>query len=249
MNEIKELLDSGRQYTFDEGLSLVKKYDTNPGVISFLEQRRDMKHLGYELGRLSRFPRLVPVPGYHNAETVQPLQTEPSQASGPVKSASDSADDDGHEIVRWEDLEKRHQNTKYDDMPTDYLKEIYKQNTELYKELQYAHSQMKLANSDSGRAEWRSKLLDLDKTIRDNWKIIDNEIARLKDEGGQQHGGDGDTFKESTCRSYISRKLKRKTPLTAEDIVEMRKRVEQLVAHKCEFTPEVEQRLKELKVL
>ena len=71
MNEIKELLDSGRQYTFDEGLSLVRKYDTNPGVISFLEQRRDMKHLGYELGRLSRFPRLIPVPGYHNAETVQ----------------------------------------------------------------------------------------------------------------------------------------------------------------------------------
>ena len=134
-------------------------------------------------------------------------------------------------------------------MPTDYLKGIYKQNTELYKELQYAHSQMKLANSDSGKAEWRSKLLNLDKTIRDNWKIIDNEIARLKDEGGQQHGGDGDTFKESTCRSYISRKFKRKTPLTAEDIVEMRKRVEQLVAHKCEFTPEVEQRLKELKVL
>ena len=80
-------------------------------------------------------------------------------------------------------------------------------------------------------------------------KIIDDEIARVKDEGGQQHGDDGDAFKESTCRSYISRKLKKKSPLTAEDIVEMRKRVEQLVAHKCEFTPEVEQRLKELKVL
>ena len=232
MNEIKEFLQN-QSFSFDKGLALLKKYDPNPGVVSFIEQRKDERHLRYELGRLSRNTHLKPVPGYveRKAQEEAPSFAEPA------------SEDNSPMVVKYEDLKQRHQNTKFDDMPNDYLKDIYKKNQALYKDLQYAHSQMKLANSDAGRADWRKKVLDCAAQVRDNWRIIDDEITRLNT--GKQTEGE---FKESTCRAFISNKLRKKA-ITPEDIIEVRKRVEMLQQHGCVFKPETEEKLKALKVL
>lgn len=237
MNEVSDFLSSHPSYSFEEGFALIRKYDTNPGVISFLEQRRDMNHLGYELGRLARHPILMPVPGYQ-----EPTPAVETQAANKVRKPKKEVKQD---IIKWEDLKQRHENTKYDDMPTDYLKGIWKENQSLYKELRYVHSQMKQANSDAGRADWRQKMLEIDGKLRTNWKTIDEEISRLNSGDG---ASDDDGFKESTCRSYITRKLGKKN-LTANDIVEIRRRYELLVKHNCIVSDETTNKLKELKVL
>lgn len=240
MNEIRDFLQSNIEFSFDEGFSLLERYCANPGVVSFLARKRDIKHLSYELGRLAHLPKLKPL---KNVQIGMKQITPKTEAKAEqVKKKENAATHEDSDVVSWKNL-KHHEHTKYEDMPTDYLKGIYKQNLDLYKDLQYAHSQMKLANSDAGRADWRSKVLDLADLIEKNWKIIDDEIIRLN-----EIPETADNFKESTCRSYIVKKLK-KNKLNPEEIVEVRKRFEQLKSHGCTIKEDTLEKLRNLGVV
>lgn len=244
MNEIREFLQSHSDFSFDEGFSLLERYCANQGVVSFIARKRDIKHLSYELGRMAHLPKLRPLKNVHVAENVQ-VETNPKENVEHVehvKQPKKPVPSKENDVVKWNNL-RHHENTKYEDMPTDYLKGIYKQNRDLYKDLQYAHSQMKLANSDAGRADWRSKVIDIADQIDRNWKTIDDEIQRLNESPEE-----ADSFKETTCRGYISKKLK-KDKLKPEEIVEVRKKFEQLKSHGCAIKEETLQKLKNLGVI
>ncbi len=240
MNEIRDFLQSNIEFSFDEGFSLLERYCANPGVVSFIARKRDRNHLCYELGRLARLPKLTPLKNVQVTENAPEENTPKVIAEREHKKGSVAHDEP--DIIKWEDL-KHHEHTKYEDMPTDYLKGIYKQNRDLNKDLQYAHSQMKLANSNAGRADWRSKVLDLADLIEKNWKIIDDEIIRLN-----EIPGTADNFKESSCRGYISKKLS-KEKLKPEEIVEVRKRFEQLKSHGCTIKEDTLEKLRNLGVV
>ena len=241
MNEIKDFLATYPQpvqFPFEEGLALLKKYQNNPGVISWIESRRNYYDLANALGQLARHPILRPLPGYVATGAVQTApEAQPQQK--PAK-PQESKDEDP---VKWEDLKQRYENTRYEDMPTDYLKQIWKEGRDIHRELQFAHLKMTEAATKEEGEEWRKKVLDLNEKLRENWQTIDNEIHRVKSDESKDA-----PFKESSCRAYITKALK-KQKLTAKDIVEIRKRVELLQAHDCKFNEELTKKLKKIQVL
>ena len=254
MNEVKKILEKGK-IDFATGLALLKKYCDNEGIISLVEKKRNLQYLTFELKRLARKPHLKPNRHYvdldltvldgpsHIDEPKGEVEDLPKQEA-PSHIDEPNGEDDGDKIVDWHKLE-HYQNTKYEDMPNDLCKKIYKENMDLYKELQHNHQQMKLANSDEGRAAFRKEVLRLDEVISSNWKIIDNEILSLEENVVNIPLAD---VKESTLRSRITRALKKET-LSNEELVELRSNFAIALQKELKFSVETNAKLKELGVI
>ena len=149
--------------------------------------------------------------------------------------------DEGDNIIDWHKLE-HYQNTKYEDMPNDICRKIYKDNLDLYKQLQHSHQQMKLANSDEGRASFRQEIIDLDAAITNNWRLIDEEISSLSDKDEKPNTTD---VKESTLRSRITRALNKET-LSNEELIQLKDNYAIALQKELKFSEETLAKLKEL---
>ena len=242
MNEVKKYLEKGR-VDFAEGFALLKKYCDNDGIISLVEKRKNLPYLIFELKRLARIPHLKP--NRHFVDLGRPLSD--SSSLDKPQGADDGPYNGDHDdnIVDWHKLEHYH-NTKYEDMPNDLCKKIYKENMDLYKELQHNHQQMKLANSDEGRAAFRKEVLRLDEVITSNWKVIDDEIASLGDDKTEDIPAA--YVKESTLRSSITRALKKEN-LSNEDLAKLKNNFAIAQQKGLNFSNETIQKLKDLGVL
>lgn len=251
MNEVKIILEKGK-IDYATGLALLKKYCDNEGIISLVEKKRNLQYLTFELKRLARKPHLKP--NRHYVDLDLTVLDGPSHIDEPKGKVEDlpkqdepkSEEDNEDKIVDWHKLE-HYQNTKYDDMPNDFCRKIYKENMDLYKELQHNHQQMKLANSDEGRAAFRKEVLRLEEVITSNWKIIDAEIASLKSDS-ENNDSPVEDVKESTLRSRITRALK-KEALSNEELVELRSNFAIALQKELKFSDETNAKLKELGVI
>lgn len=241
MNEVRLYLEKGN-VDFATGFALLKKYCDNEGIISLVEKRKNLQYLTFELKRLARIPHLKPNRGF--VDLNRPI-SDGSSLDKP-QGADDGPDngDQDDNIVDWHKL-THYQNTKYEDMPNDLCKKIYKENMDLYKELQHNHQQMKQANSDEGRAAFRAEVLRLDEVISSNWKIIDDEISSLDENVVNIPMAD---VKESTLRSRITRALKKET-LSNEEFVELRDNYAIALQKELKFSEETLAKLKELGVI
>lgn len=247
MNEVKKYLESGK-VDFAEGFALLKKYCDNEGIISLVEKRKNIQYLIFELKRLAKRPHLKPNRGF--VDLNRPISDgssleKPKVIDDDTKNG-DQVDDQDDNIVDWHKL-KHYQNTKYDDMPNDFCRKIYKENINLYKELQHNHQQMKLANSDEGRAAFRKEVIRLDEVITSNWKIIDEEIASL-DKKDKTEEIPVVEIKESTLRSSITRALK-KDNLSNKDLAKLKNNVAIAQQKGLNFSDETNKKLKELGML
>lgn len=259
MNEVKKYLESGK-VDFAEGFALLKKYCDNEGIISLVEKRKNIQYLIFELKRLAKRPHLKPNRGFvdlnrpisdgSSLDKPKVIDDDPKNGDqvSELKSEQDDdqVDDQDDNIVDWHKL-KHYQNTKYDDMPNDFCRKIYKENKNLYKELQHNHQQMKLANSDEGRAAFRKEVIRLDEVITSNWKIIDEEIASL-DKKDKTEEIPVVEIKESTLRSSITRALK-KDNLSNEDLAKLKNNVAIAQQKGLNFSDETNKKLKELGML
>ena len=176
MNEVRTYLEKGN-VDFATGFALLKKYCDNKGIISLVEKRRKLQYLIFELKRLAKRPHLKPnrvfvdlnLPAMEGSSLAKPQGADEGPENGDQGNEQQGADegpdngdqgnepqgaDEGDNIIDWHKLE-HYQNTKYEDMPNDICRKIYKDNLDLYKQLQHSHQQMKLANSDEGRASFR----------------------------------------------------------------------------------------------
>lgn len=247
MNEVKKYLESGK-VDFAEGFALLKKYCDNEGIISLVEKRKNIQYLIFELKRLAKRPHLKPNRGF--VDLNRPISDGSSLDKPKVidddPKNGDQVDDQDDNIVDWHKL-KHYQNTKYDDMPNDFCRKIYKENKNLYKELQHNHQQMKLANSDEGRVAFRKEVIRLDEVITSNWKIIDEEIASL-DKKDKTEEIPVVEIKESTLRSSITRALK-KDNLSNEDLAKLKNKVAIAQQKGLNFSDETNKKLKELGML
>lgn len=259
MNEVKKYLESGK-VDFAEGFALLKKYCDNEGIIALVEKRRNLQYLIFELKRLAKRPHLKPNRGFvdlnrpisdgSSLDKPKVIDDDPKNGDqvSELKSEQDDdqVDDQDDNIVDWHKL-KHYQNTKYDDMPNDFCRKIYKENMNLYKELQHNHQQMKLANSDEGRAAFRKEVIRLDEVITSNWKIIDEEIASL-DKKDKTEEIPVVEIKESTLRSSITRALK-KDNLSNKDLAKLKNNVAIAQQKGLNFSDETNKKLKELGML
>ena len=246
MNEVRKYLEKGN-VDFASGFALLKKYCTNEGIISLVEKRRNLQYLIFELKKLAKRPHLKPnrvfvdldLPAMEGSSLAKPQGADEGPENGDQGNEPQSADE-GDNIVDWHKLE-HYQNTKYEDMPNDICRKIYKENLDLYKQLQHSHQQMKLANSDEGRASFRQEIIDLDAAITNNWRLIDEEISSLS---GKEENTSAD-IKESTLRSRITRALNKET-LSNEELIQLKDNYAIALQKELKFSEETLAKLKEL---
>ena len=248
MNKVLEFLQEHPDYSFDEGVAVLLRYSANRGVNTFITVRRDRQHLRNELNRLAHIPNLRSLPGMEEVETktataetnapkvemIEPKTEESSQKEG-----TDDADDS--EVVTYLDL-NRHEREDPDKLPPT-LKELWLKNRDEYKELQYCHAQMKQANSDAGRADWRQQVFAHRESIQARWKLFDEEKARLAAEA-EPAAQEKPAYNPGNDRSYITNALKKET-WTDKMKLEVQRRVEKLLSNSIPITEETLQRLKE----
>lgn len=169
---------------------------------------------------------------------LKPDETEPKTEESSQNEGNDDADDD---TVTYLDL-NRHEREDPDKLPPN-LKELWLKNRDEYKELQYCHAQMKQANSDAGRADWRQQVFAHRESIQERWKLFDEEKARLAAEA-EPAAQEKPAYNPGNDRSYITNALKKET-WTDKMKLEVQRRVEKLLSNNIPITEETLQRLKE----
>ena len=229
MNPVLEFLQTHDAYSFDEGVGILLRYSANVGVNTFIVRRRDKGHLHAELVRLAHMPRLK------DLRPTTPKQPEKSAESQPVEAEASDADDDTVDFLSLE----RHKQYDPDKLPP-MLKELWLKNRDEYKELQYCHQQMKQANSDAGRADWRKQIIEHQQSLQKRWQLFDDEMDNLV----AAKDGNADKFNAFNARAYISKMLKKET-LTDANRVEIQKRVYQLMNAGIAIKEETLEKLKE----
>lgn len=251
---LKEHEENG--YTFDEGVAVLLAYSAKTHVNTFIIARRDRRHLAAELGRLAHVPNLKAVPG-RTVPVNQPKATAPTEeVTAPTTAESEPGNGDGvpadgevvpevpenlSEIVTYLDID-RYETYNPDDLPTPMLKELWIKNRDDFKELCYSHQQMKLANSDAGRAEWRFKVISLRDTIKKRWELFKEEMDRVKAENGEGAEPKNPAYNPLNDRAYISKALK-KEDWDDKTKVEVQRRVDALLKHEMTISTETRQKL------
>ena len=248
MNKVLEFLQEHPDYSFDEGVAVLLRYSANRGVNTFITMRRDRQHLRNELNRLAHIPNLRPLPGMEEPKPVvkQPEQpteeTQPSEGKTEVKEDG-TKESDEDDFVSFTDL-KRHETYKPEDLPTPMLKELWEKNRDEYKELQHCHTQMKQANSDAGRADWRNKVIAHRESISKRWKLFDEEMERVNTEKAAEADTQQKAYNPLNDRAYISKSLKKAEWDDARKL-EVQHRVDALLQHNQTISEETKKALRE----
>lgn len=247
MNPILAWLETHDGYSFDEGVAVLLRYSANRGVNTFIINRRDRLHLRNELNRLAHIPHLRPLPGKEDVEpdagstakeSVKEVKPDPSTPEAGEAGVDEREDDGG--VVTYIDL-KRHEREDPDKLPPS-LRDLWLENRDEYKQFQYCHSQMKLANSDAGRADWRRQLMEHADSIRERWRLFDEEKQRLANEAAEPV--EGQSYNPFNDRAYISKQLK-KTQWSDELKLNVQRKVEALLSHHVPVKEETLERLRE----
>lgn len=213
--DIVDYLNGGSR-DFDSGFALFCKYTRNRNLVNWIGRKKDMPKLLYELGKLA---------GFDGSARVSPPKLPPlPPASPPAPDISDAASDIQAPVVRTYD-ERR---TNRRDLPL-HLQKVYDDIADLYKLRRAWHEKMKFARTDLDRARCRERLLDTHSQITRGWKKIDDWIL------GKDRQIQESDFKESSCRAYIS-KLLRKESLSPEQRERLKIRVEAMIKHGCAFS-------------
>lgn len=257
MNPVLQFLQTHDGYSFDEGVAVLLRYSSNAFTNRMIMCRRDRRHLASELSRLAHIPNLRALPGREEpvpptetiepkVETNEPISETIEPKSDKIEPKSDESsqnegtgDADESDITTYLDL-KRYEQYDPEKLPPT-LRELWLKNRDEFKELKYCHAQMKQANSDAGRAEWRKKLFDLRASIKKRWKLFEEEKARLEEEAKPTEPKEYNPFND---RSYIAKALK-KEKWADEMKIEVQKRTNALIGHNIPIKEETLQRLKE----
>lgn len=206
LRDIADYLKGGSR-DFDSGFALFCRYSKNKNLISWIGRKRDFAKLIYELEKLSR----------HYCESVPaPAATVPAPAATvPAPSATVPAPGPA---FRTYDERK----TNRGDLPA-HLQKVYDDIADLSKLRRAWHEKMKFARTNIDRARCREKLLETHSQIVKGWQQIDGYLT------GQIQTQE-EEFRESTCRAYISKMLRKET-LSPEQLERLKKRTQALLSH------------------
>ena len=112
--------------------------------------------------------------------------------------------------------------TNRGDLPA-HLQKVYDDIADLSKLRRAWHEKMKFARTNIDRARCREKLLETHSQIVKGWQQIDGYLT------GQIQTQE-EEFRESTCRAYISKMLRKET-LSPEQLERLKKRTQALLSH------------------
>ena len=213
LRDIADYLKGGSR-DFDSGFALFCRYSKNKNLISWIGRKRDFAKLIYELEKLSRhYCESVPAPA---ATVPAPAATVP--APGPTVPAPAATVPAPGPAFRTYDERK----TNRGDLPG-HLQKVYDDIADLSKLRRAWHEKMKFARTNIDRARCREKLLETHSQIVKGWQKIDGYLT------GQIQTQE-EEFRESTCRAYISKMLRKET-LSPEQLERLKKRTQALLSH------------------
>lgn len=153
--EIKEWLEN--RGSFDDGYRLFLRHNRNRNVARYLERKRDMAKLRYELGKIA-------------------ARGECKLSSAALPD-SKTFIDDGNAGKPHERLKViRDGSVRYDDLPAT-LQAVYQKICEAHRRMQSLHERMKVAATDADRAAVRAELLQNNEVRSAGWAAIDRWAA------------------------------------------------------------------------
>ena len=227
---------------FNAGYGLFCKYSPNRILIESIGRRRDKDMLLYELKKLSDSGFVA----FNSDATVMQIQSTAVQPqnfrSSPQFTADDRSSQQNHDIQDAE-LRKAVSFRTYDDRRTrrsDLPPEMqieFDANTADYSVRRALHEKMKMATTDSDRAQLRARILETQERIMQRWKKIDDFQAKAAEETQAA------AFNEKSARAYISKALKEKN-ISDKKAAGVKARVKALLEHGCNISDETIRTLK-----
>ena len=220
---------------FNAGFALFCKYSRNRIAMDWISRRHDRAKLMYELEKLSRITAARDVPSEFVPPAVAVSPVVPlHQPEAPASTAEPKRPAKKETVFKTYDDRR----TRRSDLPPEY-QAVFDRIAEDYKLRRALHEKMKLAKTDLDRSQLRSLVLETDERIRSGWAQIDEYQARKASEAESVR-----VFNESTCRSYISKFLKRGS-VSAAQVSTCRERLHALLEHGCAVDVKTLERLKE----
>lgn len=214
---------------YPEGFGLFCKYSRNQSLMSWFGRKQDQERLLYELGKLNSVPGISENPNSDllkirfGTDVVRPaIQEAPEKEEVPGFSGFRTFDD---------------RKTRRSDLPED-LQKVYDDIASDYKLRRAYHEKMKMAAADADRARFRQSVIETQERIMAAWSRIDAFLAETAKEKVKS------AFKESSCRSYISRALSAKS-LSQATVDGVKVRLKALLDSGCQVSEETLARLRE----
>lgn len=249
-----EKFNQMESYTFDEGVAFLVLVKAPVGVINHLKTTHNRNHLHGEIHKQLRLPKVKQMLKQQGCDDVEqePVIAESSQKeteSNPADIPSDK--ENATEIVLTKLDVRKHENTRFEDMPNALCQELWLKRQDVYREMQQAHLKMRSVPkgevNNEKRAKWRAEVLRLDELNDSYWQQIDAEIERFKVESERAEKSKVKplVFNVSTYRTYVSKAL-RKKQLSPEQFAELQHRVDALLSANEELKPETIDKLKSI---
>lgn len=190
MEEIRQWMKEENP-DFDQGFTLFCKYSRQESLIRFISRKRDMVALRYQLEKILKYnPKPNPFAKKNFARYLV--------AHTPAQQQSEEPKD-----VRL--VVERELKVKLEDLPED-LQKVYLKILDDYKKQRIVHEKMKLANSDTGRAEFREDLLKLASEIKAGWAILDGRAKDIPEKKPSPPAA-----QINSARAYITKMIKKES--------------------------------------
>ena len=217
---------------FNAGYGLFCKYSPNRILIESIGRRRDKDMLLYELKKLSDSGFVA----FNSDATVMQIQSTAVQPQNFLSSQQNHAvqDVELRKAVSFRTYDDRR--TRRSDLPPDMQIE-FDANTADYSVRRALHEKMKMATTDSDRAQLRARILETQERIMQRWKKIDDFQAKAAEETQAA------AFNEKSARAYISKALKEKN-ISDKKAAGVKARVKDLLEHGCNISDETIRTLK-----
>ncbi len=261
LDAITNWLESDKK-DFNTGLEYYQKASHNRSLIMYLQRKRDLLKLTYELQKLLKLmpKRLAEIESWTNIipkkqqpvnETKVTKDKPKTKKKGTRKKTDKSAVTPKSKMLQFKKI-------KREDLSPE-MQETYDKISEAYKIQRTLHEKMKLAETDELRAGFRADLVKIDDQISAGWDVLD-EWTLLQQQPSKETkevqlpAGEADIARDIiACRSYISRGLDDIEKLEGKKkesrIKEMKERVEKLVSYNASVKKETKQALIKLKII
>ena len=248
-----EKFNQMESYTFDEGVAFLVLVKAPVGVINHLKTTHNRNHLHGEIHKQLRLPKVKQLLKQQGCDSeIQKSSVEtPLQNNDETCNSETANENDDAEIVLTKIDVRKHENTRFEDMPNELCQELWLKRQEVYREMQQAHLKMRSVPKGEGnnekRAKWRAEVLRLDELNDSYWQQIDAEIERFKVESERAEKSKVKplVFNVSTYRTYVSKAL-RKKQLSPEQFAELQHRVDALLSANEELKQETIDKLKSI---
>lgn len=216
VSEISKYLKSANP-SFEEGFALFCKYSRNRNLIEWINRKHDKATLLYQLKKLNGI--------LSDGAPTNAVAPEPVEQPNPTAKVEKSAEPEAPKVTFKTFDERR---TKRSDLSSE-MQKVYDDTVSEYSVRRGYHEKMKMAKTDADRQAFRAKILESEERIKAGWARIDawlaeNESKKVKDD-----------FKESTCRSYLSKALKSKN-VTDDLKAKVHARLAALQEHGCKIS-------------